>query len=209
MTIFGWGLIVMVVFSLYISFRISKRLIKKNSFILLGLISLLLVCINIAIYTISVNNIGNSINMLFGDKYEAMIVDCDVSEGTTTGYKSRSPRKRYYYTPIVEFKDNKNNIKRKKVNYGLDSPPLIGKVIAISDQPNRSVVRDISVARSPITLFLFLLLSILLATSFFLICYGFDAENAKNKKRTKWFLLICIFVGLLLYTVNYIDTINF
>jgi len=208
MTNFGWALVIIVVFSLYISFRIFKRLSKKNSFILLGLVSLLLVCINIAIYTISVNNIENNINILLGDKYEAIIVDCNVSERTTTGYNSRSPRKRYYYTPVVEFKDNNNSIKRKQVNYGLDKPPLIRKTIIISDQPHRNAVYDMSIAKSLVTLVLFLLLSVLLATSYFLTCYGFGAENTKNKKRTKWFLLIGIFAGLFLYAINFIIAIN-
>ena len=213
MNVFGWGLIVIGAITLYISFRICDRLSKRN-FILLGFVFLLLVCINFPIYVISVNSVGSSIKMLPGDKYKATVVDCKVTEGRASGMSiginSRASYKTvYYYTPIVEFKDNNNNIKKKEVNPGLYTRPQMGEIMAISDLPNKDIVYDISAAKSPFTGFLFFIQTVLLAASFFLTCYGFGVENTKNKKRTKWLLLISIFAGLFLYTINIIATANF
>ena len=200
MTLFGYGFIVVVAFSLYISYRICKRFNGESSFFLSGLIFLLLICITVPVYIISANSVRNSVDVLSGERYEATVVDCIVSE--SRGGRGRTTVRKNYYYPIVEFTDNSGNVVRKELNRGSDAPPRTGEVIAVASRPGSAVVCDMSAARSPVTLFLFLLQSVLLAALFYLTCYGFGVEKAVNKRRTKWLLSICIFAGVCLYAAN-------
>lgn len=211
MTSFGWGLIGVLVFSLYVSYKVYSRTAnKKRNPLLLGFLILIMFCINGIIYTLFVNNIENNLSLFVGNKYQAVVVDFEVSKGTTTatGSISKAPREVYYYTAIVEYKDQNDNVVRKRVNIGKDKPPAIGETIIISDKLDENNVNDVSTAQNPIILVSYFFLSLLFSISFFITCYGFGFEKNRNIRITKRMFVICIIVGLSLYTTNFIIAIN-
>ena len=177
-----------------------QKIQREKQFFLSGLIFLLLICITIPVYVISANSVSNSVDVLLGERYEATIVDYKVSK--SRGGRGRTTIRKNYYYPIVELTDDSGNVIRKDLNRGSDAPPTTGEVITVACRPGSVVVCDISSARSPVTMLLFLLQSVLMAGFFYLTCYGFGVDNAVNKKRTKWLLLISIFAGACLYATN-------
>lgn len=210
MTVFGWGIVGVIAFSLYVSCKISRRISgAKIDPLILGFVLIILTCVNGLTYVFSFNYIENSYSLFFGNKYNAVVVDYQHSKGTTTptGRISKAPQEIDIYTAIVEYKDKKGKCVNVKVNYGKDKPPKIGEIIVISDRLNEDSVNDVSSATSPIILFSYLFLSILMSISFFLSCYGFGIENHKNRKLTKTVFSACIIGGLFLYVMNFIISI--
>lgn len=210
MTVFGSGLLGIIVFSLYISYKITRRASKKNNILIFIFMSLILLCINGISYIFSADSIEHSCSLIFDNKYRATIIDYEVSEGITTptGSISKTQQKMYYYNAIVRYKDKNGEYVKKSIAHGTDEPPLIGTMVIISNRPHEDKIIDLSFAKNPIILFSYLFTSILISLSFFLTCYGFGVENCKNRKNAKKCFFICIIAGLCLYVTNLIIVAN-
>mgnify|MGYP003623425474 FL=1 len=187
MTVYGWGFVCIILFSIYIAVRINKKTgNRKINIIFCGFISLVIICINLLAYGFAFNIVENGISMITGNKYEAVIVDYNTYKGTTTptGSISKAPQTVYYHNPVVEYVNRQGDTVRTEVNIGERSVPVIGEYIVISEKTDGKA-NNITAPRSPLFFMMYLFVSLLISLSSFITLYSFNVEKARNWKLTK------------------------
>ena len=206
MTAFGWGFLLVTVYSLYIAYMVSRRMAGKNQVFLVLFTGLVVFCLNILCYGFTVSFTKNTVSLFAGDRYEATVVSFVAREGTTTpsGRTMRAPRKTTYYNAVVAYTDQHGNTVEREVNYGKSHPPVIGETIVISDKYDDDRVNDISSAQSLMVLAGFLFIAVLAMVSFFISCYGFGLDHKRNRKWSAAVFCAVSLAGMTIYLINVI-----
>ncbi len=187
------SLIIVILFSLFISFKFSKKIAGKNqNNVLFTLFAFLVIaCLNILTFALSESIFEENRDIFFYKKrYEGVVVG--EKTGSTKVFNSTTDH--IVYAPIVEFKDEKGKLVKIATNsYKPEEPKYASKrIVAYSE--NSSFAIDMSFMSNLIVFFGTILTGILIVSSYLITSYVFDVQKEKRIKISKLiFILFVIF----------------